>query len=99
VAIVSANRDETVFPEPERFNIFRERTRNLGFAHGIHVCLGQHLARLEITRAMNAILDNLTNLRLDPARPGPVIRGSTLRYPEHLYVRFDPVNQITERAP
>jgi cytochrome P450 len=91
VAIISANRDERVFDESERFNIFRAKKRNFGFGHGIHICLGQHLARLEITRAMTVILDNLTNLRLDPSKPGPVIRGSTLRYPDHLDVCFDPV--------
>jgi len=88
--IGSANRDEAVFPDPERFNIFRERTpRNVVFALGPHICLGQHLARLEITRAVNAILDRMPNVRLDTSKPPPVIRGSMLRYPKHLYVRFD----------
>jgi cytochrome P450 len=98
VAIISANRDERVFDEPERFNIFRAKKRNFGFGHGIHICLGQHLARLEITRAMNVILDNLKNLRLDPSKPGPVIRGSTLRYPDHLDVCFDPVKVRSGQA-
>jgi cytochrome P450 len=89
-AIASANRDEKVFPEPDRFNIFRERPhRNIVFAVGPHICLGQHLARLEITRAVDAILDRLPNLRLDTSRPSPPIRGTMLRYPKHLYVRFD----------
>jgi cytochrome P450 len=88
--IASANRDETVFPDPDRFDIFRERpARNIAFAVGPHICLGQHLARLEITRAVNAILDRLPNLRLDERKPPPVIRGTMLRYPRHLYVRFD----------
>lgn len=88
-AIASANRDETVFPEPDRFNIFRERPhRNIVFAVGPHICLGQHLARLEITRAVNAILDRLPNLRFDTGRPSPPIRGTMLRYPKHIHVRF-----------
>jgi cytochrome P450 len=88
--IASANRDETVFPDPDRFDIFRERTfRNIAFAVGPHICLGQHLARLEITRAANALLDRLPNLRLDGTKPPPVIRGTMLRYPRHLHVRFD----------
>jgi cytochrome P450 len=89
-AIASANRDETIFPEPDRFDIFRDRPhRNMVFAVGPHICLGQHLARLEMTRAVNAILDRLPNLRFDPDRPSPPIRGTMLRYPKHLYVRFD----------
>ena len=91
-AIASANRDETIFPNPDRFDISRERThRNIVFALGPHICLGQHLARLEISRAANAILDRMRNLRLDSRRAPPLIRGAMLRYPKHLYVRFDPL--------
>jgi cytochrome P450 len=79
-----------VFPDPDRFDIFRDRSRrNIAFAVGPHICLGQHLARLEITRAVNAILDRLPNLRLDGSKPPPVIRGTMLRYPRNLHVRFD----------
>jgi cytochrome P450 len=85
----SANRDETKFPDPDRFNIFRERKhRHFGFAAGPHVCIGQHLARLEMNRAIEAILDRLPNLRLDPEKPAPVIKGFMMRVPEHVYVRF-----------
>ena len=89
VVIGSANRDETRFPNPDKFDIFRDRKyRNISFAVGPHICLGQHLARLEMTRAANAILDRLPNLRLDPDKPPPVIRGTNLRMPRHLYVRY-----------
>jgi hypothetical protein len=60
------------------------------FGMGPHICIGMHLARLEITRAMTAILDNLPNLRLDPSMPPPVQQGSELRSPQHLHVLFDP---------
>jgi len=43
----SANRDEREFPEPDRFDAFREPPRQLGFGHGAHHCVGIHLARLE----------------------------------------------------
>jgi cytochrome P450 len=91
IVLASANRDPEKYPDPDRFDIFRERTvRNLAFASGPHVCIGQHLARVEMTRALNAILDRLSNLRLDPEKPPPDIRGHILRVPEHLYVAFDP---------
>jgi cytochrome P450 len=91
VITASANRDPGVYPDPDKFDIFRERkARHLAFASGPHVCIGQHLARVEMHRAMNAILDRLPNLRLDPEMPPPEIRGHLLRAPDHLYVRFDP---------
>lgn len=87
----SADRDERKFPEPDRFDIFRQRgtTRHFAFSAGPHICIGQHLARVEMTRALNAVLDRLPNIRLDPDMPPPVIRGCMMRAPEHLHVRFD----------
>jgi cytochrome P450 len=86
----SANRDETKFEEPDRYNIRRDRRhRHFGFAMGPHVCIGQHLARLEMERALTAILDNLPNLRLDPSFPAPLSRGFHLRTPRHIHVLFD----------
>ena len=91
VVLGSANRDPAKFKDPDRFDIFRDASvRNLAFASGPHLCLGQHLARLEMTRALNALLDELPNLRLDPSREPPLIRGHHLRSPEHIFVRFDP---------
>lgn len=88
--LASANRDPAKFENPDEFNIFRKNTvRHLAFASGPHVCIGQHLARVEMTRALNAILDRLPNLRLDPDKPAPAIVGHLLRVPEHLWVKFD----------
>ncbi|MGO8856827.1 MAG: cytochrome P450 [Steroidobacteraceae bacterium] len=90
VASGAANRDPARFPDPDRFDIFRKpQHRHFAFAYGPHVCIGQHLARVEMTRALNAILDNLKGLRLDPDKPPPEIRGIMMRVPKHLYVRFD----------
>src|SRR3546814_18133780 len=61
-------------------------TRHIAFASGPYLCIGQHLARVEMTRALNAILDRLPNLRLDPDKPAPAIKGHLLRVPEHLWV-------------
>ena len=79
-----------MFEDPDKFNIFRRRIPNFAFARGPHICVGQHLARVEMTRALHAILDNLHNLRLDPDKPPPEIRGCIMRAPHHIYVKFDP---------
>lgn len=90
VASGSAHRDPSRFPDPDRFDIFRERRhRHFAFAFGPHVCIGQHLARLEMSRALNALLDRLPGLRLDPDHPPPAVQGTMMRVPRHLHVRFD----------
>lgn len=85
-----ANRDETRFPDPDKFDIFRSQApRHFSFSFGPHVCIGQHLARVEMTRALNAILDRLPNVRLDPTMPAPVVRGIMMRVPQAIHVVFD----------
>lgn len=86
----SANRDPARFADPDRFDIFRSRaSRALAFGTGPHVCIGQHLARVEMIRALNSVLDRMPGLRLDPDLPAPEIRGHNLRVPQHIHVRYD----------
>jgi cytochrome P450 len=86
----SANRDPSRYPQPDKFDIFRARKhRHFAFAYGPHVCIGQHLARVEMTRALHAVLDRLPNLRLDPDMPPPDVRGTMMRVPKHIHVVFD----------
>jgi cytochrome P450 len=89
VAYGAANRDPAVFADPERFDIFREHHRHFAFAFGAHNCLGQQLARLEIATALEALLDHLPGLRLDPTEPEPRLRGASMRTPRALHVLFD----------
>jgi cytochrome P450 len=84
----AANRDPAAFPNPDRFDIDRTRVRHVAFGYGGHVCVGQHLARLEMTRALNAILDRLPNLRLNPHKPRPRIVGAYMRTPQDINVLF-----------
>ena len=81
----SANRDETVFDNPDEFDIDRPQRVNVGFGAGVHMCLGMPVAKTEMEAMLNAILD-LPNLRLDPDQPPPVIVGAQLRGPRALHV-------------
>lgn len=89
LSLGSANHDENRWDEPERFDIFRERKPHIGFAHGAHVCLGMHLARLESTKIFNALFDELPGLRLDPDAPAPYVTGMMFRSPPRLDVVWD----------
>lgn len=86
----SANRQEDRYPNPDKFDIHRQQRPNLAWGHGVHVCLGMHLARLEMRTAVNLLLDRLPNLRLDPDADDPHIRGQVFRSPTALPVLFDP---------
>ncbi|KUH98789.1 cytochrome [Mycolicibacterium acapulense] len=86
----AANRQDERFPQPDQFDIFREAKANIGWGHGVHVCLGMHLARLEMRVALNLLLDRLPNLRLDPGADEAYIRGQVFRSPTALPIVFDP---------
>ncbi|TCO56839.1 cytochrome P450 [Actinocrispum wychmicini] len=57
--ITKANRDPSVFTDPDRFDIRRNPNPHLSFGHGVHFCLGAHLARREVRIALRAMLDRL----------------------------------------
>jgi cytochrome P450 len=84
----AANRQEDRYPNPDRFDIFRQPRAHIGFGHGVHVCLGMHLARLEMRVALNLLFDRLANLRMDPKGDDPHIRGQVFRSPTSLPVLF-----------
>jgi cytochrome P450 len=90
VSVAGANRDPAAFPRPDDFDVRRENTRqHVAFAHGPHVCLGMHLARIEARLAVRGLLDRLPGLRLDPTRPSAP-RGLVFRKPPTLHVRWTP---------
>jgi cytochrome P450 len=62
----AANHDERVFDDPETFDVDRASTRaHYGFGHGIHYCLGNAVARLEIRVAMQTLIDKLGDWEVD----------------------------------
>ena len=90
ISIAGANRDPAVFPDPDRFDVRRANAhRHVAFAHGPHVCIGTHLARLEAHTAVERLLRRLPALRLDPAGPAAA-RGLVFRKPPALRVVWTP---------
>jgi cytochrome P450 len=85
----AANHDPDRWPEPEVFDMRRARRPHVGFAHGPHMCLGLHLARVETQVVLGALVDRLPGLRLDPATPAPCISGRVFRAPSRLDVVWD----------
>jgi cytochrome P450 len=83
---ISGNRDEAVFADPQAFNPDRTPNNQIAFGFGGHVCLGQHLARMEMRILMEELLPRLSSLELagEPARVESVFVGGLKRLP----VRF-----------
>ncbi|HYO69969.1 MAG TPA: cytochrome P450, partial [Archangium sp.] len=78
--IGSANRDERVFEQPERFLPGREKaTQHLSFGYGVHFCLGAQLARMEARLGLEALVSRIRGLRLRSPEtqwlPGFTIHG------------------------
>jgi len=84
----SGNRDEDHYENPDVFDLDRRADDHLAFGFGRHHCLGYHLARMEIRIALDAILDRLPRLRLDPDAPPPRILGLAFRAPKRVEVRI-----------
>jgi cytochrome P450 len=82
----SANRDEAVFADAQRFDVRRRANPHLAFGHGVHHCLGASLARAEIAIVLEAVLDRWSNVALD----GDVVWARSNKHTgmRHLLVRF-----------
>jgi cytochrome P450 len=69
----AANFDETYFPHSEQFDIRRSPNPHITFGHGVHVCLGYPLARLEGRIALERIVAHFSEIRLDPENPAQFV--------------------------
>ena len=90
ISLGAANRDPARYSNPDAFDIYRQDKQHISFGDGAHKCLGIHLARLEMRVLLNAVLDRLPGVHLDPGAEDPHIHGLIFRSPPNLPVRFDP---------
>lgn len=86
--IGSANRDESRWDRADEFDVFREQKPHISFAAGPHMCLGMHLARMEMRSALSALMDRLPDMRLHPDAEDLHIHGEVFRSPPALPVLF-----------
>jgi cytochrome P450 len=64
VSLAAANRDPEKFPRPDALDLRRSTSGHLAFSQGIHMCIGQHLARLELQIGLAGLLGRFPQLRL-----------------------------------
>ncbi|MBD0863374.1 cytochrome P450 [Gordonia sp. zg691] len=87
--LCSANRDHKEFEDPGALDIARKPNRHLSFGGGPHRCLGSHLARIELTIALEEILRRIPDFQLVESDP-PVFHSSQVRGCVRMPIRFTP---------
>jgi len=89
LSLVAANRDPARFPDPEHLDIVNPATGHLTFGHGLHQCLGQQLARVEMRTAFPMLFDRFPDLRLAvPAEEVPMREKMSIYGVRELPVRW-----------
>lgn len=84
----SANRDPQLFDDPERFDIGRKKVQHLAFGNGPHFCIGNMLARLEASIALQRIFERMPDIRLETDGPVDWIPSYWIRGPRTLPVAY-----------
>ncbi|MFC3493172.1 cytochrome P450 [Glycomyces rhizosphaerae] len=78
VSVQTANRDEAHFIEPDKLDVTGDAKGHLTFGHGVHQCLGQQLARMEMRIAFSGLIDRFPGLRLAvPVHEVPLVTGQS----------------------
>jgi len=88
LGIGSANRDETKFEDPDRFDLHRDVGEHIAFGFGRHYCAGSRLALLESEVGIRALFERLPNLRTDSSAERAKMSGFAFRSPIALPVLF-----------
>jgi cytochrome P450 family 142 subfamily A polypeptide 1 len=92
----SANFDESVFGDPENFRIDRQPNSHLAFGFGTHFCMGNQLARLELSLMTSRILKRLPDLRLADGAEVPLRAANFVSGPEGMPVVFTPTKRALD---
>ncbi|CNE42647.1 cytochrome P450 143 [Mycobacterium tuberculosis] len=95
----SGNRDESKFDNVDRLDFERTRNPHAAFGIGIHRCLGQHFARLQLEIAVNRLLARLTNFRVAPGTTVVENVGISIKAPSEMHLDFDPVSIPVSASP
>lgn len=82
----SGNRDEAVFDAPFTFRPDRPATKNIAFGYGAHLCLGQHLARMELRIFMEELLPRLEAIGL--TAPVEMVASIFVNGPRHVPLHY-----------
>lgn len=86
LSYVSANRDEEVFTDPFTFDPTRSPNRHIGFGYGAHICIGQHLARLEMKSLWEELIPRLESVEM--SAPGKTTESEFVSGPKSVPIRF-----------
>jgi cytochrome P450 len=83
LSYVSANRDEEVFDDPDKFDVGRDPNKHLSFGYGVHFCLGASLARMEINSFLTELIPRIKTIELagDPELISTLFVGGLKRLP------------------
>jgi cytochrome P450 len=89
----SGNRDEAKFERPDELVFDRAKNPHIAFGVGVHRCVGQHFARLQLEIAFNVLLSRVGNIRITPGTTVKETIGITPLAPEEMYLSFDPIRE------
>jgi cholest-4-en-3-one 26-monooxygenase len=89
----SANFDPAVFDRPEEFSIERKPNNHIAFGFGTHFCLGNQLARRELTTMTSKLLERIPDMALKSDGPLPLRPANFVSGPESMPVTYSPVRR------
>lgn len=87
LSYISGNRDEDAFEDPFAFKPERSPNRHIGFGYGTHICLGQHLARIEMKAFWEEVIPRLRYVEM--AGPGRMAESEFVCGPKNVPIRFE----------